>query len=72
MPKAVNWGQFARDWQRCKTVKEVAELHGMSNAEASRFAGLMRKKGVDLKKHRIGVQADFDVDAINKSIGAAK
>lgn len=67
-PKKINWAAFAKDWQDANTVEEVSKKHGITNAETSRFAGMMRKKGVDLKKFRIGVQADFDVDAINAAL----
>jgi Mor family transcriptional regulator len=68
----IDFKQFAIDWQRGTQVSDIAKKYKLTNAEASRVAGVMRKKGVDLKKFRIGVQVDLDADEINKAIARLK
>lgn len=68
----LDFAKFAKDWEGATEVEPVAVKHGLTQAECSRVAAIMRKKGVELKKFRVAVQVDFDIEAINKMIAAGK
>ncbi len=72
LEKSIDYAKFSRDWNRSEAVEAVAKIHGITNAEASRVAARLRKKGVQLKKYRAQVKMDIDVAAINKSLGSVK
>lgn len=63
---------FVKDWEAAKGVKEVAEKHKLTQAEASRLAAFIRRKGVLLKKFRSRLEIEVDVKALGKFIGGNK
>lgn len=68
----LDFAKFATAWEAAKEVEPVAKKFGLTQAETSRVAAIMRKKGVELKKFRVAAKVDFDIEAINAGIAAAK
>lgn len=64
----VNMAEFCISWQNAENVKQL-DMFGLTPAETSRLAAMLRKKGVPLKKFREPVKFDVDVKALNKAIG---
>ena len=66
-----DWIQFAKMWNSGKTVKELAEQFGCTEATVRNWVNVLRKKGVSLEKRTRGTQYDLskeDIDSINKHI----